>query len=698
MMSASYINKSLLVMTLLAAGAVQAGTEIKFQNGSLDPLKSQVMSGDVSFSSSAQDHVVQFRSSITEADKAAAKALGIEIFRYVPDDALIVRANDRQLAKWAATGKIRASMLFKGAMKLDSSLSGLSVFSLNQKKSILISAFSEADAKNILLKLQSRDSELEVLEQMGRSLAVRMQAGLVADLLNITGVEYVQAVPVVEMMQIDLLDSAESEASPENHPLTGFESGTRLMGFESIWSQGYSGQGQTVAVADTGLDVGTTEDIHSDFQDSILNGHVYGIGAKNWSDPMGHGTHVAGSVAGRGVYLNGELRGGAFSSKLVPQGMWSPILENLTVPPKLGQMFQASYADGARIHTNSWGSPRNLGVYDAMAQQVDEFMWANPDFLILFAAGNSGVDENKDGKVDSGSISSPATAKNTLSVGASENKNSVGGIQKDLKELKGGAWSAEPLGSSKISDNENGIAVFSSRGPTKDGRRKPEIVAPGTNILSARSHEKGASPMWGAYNADYTYAGGTSMATPLTAGAASVTRQVLSEKFKVANPSAALVKAMLLHTAFDMFPGQYGMDLFVQELKKRPDSDQGYGRVDMKKLADLSNQTQVIESAVAQAEVFEQTVVVKDGTLLVNLVYTDAPGTPSAGATLVNDLDLRVVSQSGQVFQKSDSINNNEIVELNGLQAGTYKVQVLGVKVPMGKEGKQPFALVSTAL
>ena len=55
-----------------------------------------------------------------------------------------------------------------------------------------------------------------------------------------------------------------------------------------------------------------------------------------------------------------------------------------------------------------------MGSYDANAQQVDEFTWENPELLILFAAGNSGQDEDKDGRVDEGSVSSPGTSKMLL--------------------------------------------------------------------------------------------------------------------------------------------------------------------------------------------------------------------------------------------------------------------------------------------
>ena len=79
-----------------------------------------------------------------------------------------------------------------------------------------------------------------------------------------------------------------------------------------------------------------------------------------------------------------------------------------------------------------------------------------------------------------------------------------------------------------------------------------------------------------------------------------------------------------------------------------------------------------------------------------NLAYTDAPGTPAAGQALVNNLDLIVLTPSGEELGSKDTVNNSEIIELNQVKLGTYKIQVRGTKIPMGKNGKQPFALVYT--
>ncbi len=690
---------------LLAVGAIaQAGSALHFHNGTINPKAVDAV--NVTFDHLTDDYVLQFKNAITEADKKALKAQGISVFRYVPDDALIVRGTALQLSNFAKAGKVNAFIPFKGAMKLSSSLPVLSVFSRIRSINASIATFTADDARRVLNFLQSQDSDLVVLDQTGNSLSVRMQQSLLAPLADMPGVEFVQETSKFEPLHITLDESqnnAETMAG-DYTDLNGYETGTKVMNLDAIWAQGFHGQGQIVGMADTGLDTGVAATLAPDFNGAVQKGLGFGIGAKGgWEDPMGHGTHVAGSVLGRGTASGGALKGAAYEAKIVAEGMWSPIISNLTVPPKLAQLFQGAYDEGARIHTNSWGSGREdqFGAYDAMAQQVDQFMWDHPDMLILFAAGNSGTDKNKDGRIDANSIGSPGTAKNALTVGASENLLAVGGIQKQVKELRNAdqSWPAEPIWSSKVSDDINGMAMFSSRGPTKDGRLKPEIVAPGTNILSTRSHHPKAEPLWGEYNKDYVYSGGTSMSTPLTAGAAAVTREVLVEKFKIANPSAALVKATLLHTATDMFPGQYGGGATQEFQTRRPNSDEGYGRVDMAKLAGLTAETHFVEAEVAQAEESNLTVQVKNGQLLVNLVYTDAPGTPAAGPALVNNLDLSVTDASGKVvFASTDAINNNEVAELSGLANGTYQISVKGTKVPMGKNGKQPFALVYTAL
>jgi hypothetical protein len=116
---------------------------------------------------------------------------------------------------------------------------------------------------------------------------------------------------------------------------------------------------------------------------------------------------------------------------------------------------------------------------------LDNFVWKKPDFCILFAAGNDGTDANRDGVVDLGSVTAPGTAKNCITVGASENN------RPEFTETYGEAWKddypVEPLKSDPMANDPDDMVAFSSRGPTADGRIKPDVVAPGTYILSTRS-------------------------------------------------------------------------------------------------------------------------------------------------------------------------------------------------------------------
>ena len=658
--------------------------------------------------------VIQFKTKITESIKKNLVDLGFEILRYVPQDSLMVRgsqASFRAKNNSKLLAQLEGAIVLPWSEKLGLDTPTLSVFSGGTRGIYTVQLFKNSDLPEfdqLVKKFHSDD--FKFLSRDGKYLLIRVRESLLPQLAQSPQVEFVEPQHIYEPMIAKLLDEASTnmklhspklpeDTGSEFANLDGFESGVKITGFEKAWSEGYFGEGQSVGVADTGLDSGNATGISGDFSSAVTKGFHYGWGATDWSDPMGHGTHVAGSVGGRGSLSNNKITGGATKAQIIPEGMWSKTMSNLTVPTKLATLFDDAYSDGARIHTNSWGSPANLGAYDAKSQQVDEYLWNHPDMIILFAAGNSGVDADKNGVIDLGSVGSPGTAKNTLTVGASENLTATGGIQKKVSELKPAAkmWPAEPIWSSKISDNPNGIAMFSARGPTRDGRLKPEVVAPGTNILSARSHAQGANDLWGRFNADYVWSGGTSMSTPLVAGAAAVVREYLIKKYSIENPSGALVKGFLMHTAKDLYPGQYGEGTPTQELQHRPEPNQGFGRVDLTNAFDRTAAVVLDHPGVAQGQAFEKSVEVSEGQkLIATLNYTDAPGSPSVAKALVNDLDLVVLDQNGKETSLSDRTNNYEMIEMKGLSAGTYKVMVRGVNVPMGKEGKQPFSLLVT--
>jgi len=645
--------------------------------------------------------VIQFKNHIRLEDRQNLTSLGARILRYIPDDALLIRATPQLAATILnSSTSIQAIIAFAPQWKLAADFSPLSVFSAEASSEVLIRLFMNEDNQAALQAITN--SGINVSDASGRSIVAIASRAQLEKIAEIPAVEWIQPNPNFQTMVMrDLAEQpTPAPADGDYSDLSGFESGGKLLNMETAWSRGLTGLGQVASMADTGLDNGNTATVHQDFSARIPTGLIFGMYSKSWEDPMGHGTHVAGSIAGSGAASGGRLKGGAYQAQFVPESMWSPMLSNLSVPSKLSDLFSKGFAAGARVHSNSWGAAANGGDYDSFSQQVDEFSASNPDLLILFAAGNSGIDANKDGRVDPGSISSPGTAKNVLTVGASKNYITKGGYQMKLSETRlKDSWPVEPLASSRLSENPQGLAAFSSRGPTADGRLKPEIVAPGTNILSVRSQVTGAEPLWGPYNKDYVWSGGTSMATPIAAGAATLTRQYLVENRKIAQPSAALLKAVLMHTATDLFPGQFGAigkEKGQELLTTRPNNDEGYGRVDLAKSTDLGQAILVDERiGLATGESHSYPVHVSaHAKLTATLVYTDAAAADSAKVALVNDLDLVVVDPNGHQTTLNDHINNNEMIELN-VDSGDYQVLVKGTNVPQGPvAGKQSYALV----
>jgi hypothetical protein len=195
------------------------------------------------------------------------------------------------------------------------------------------------------------------------------------------------------------------------------------------------------------------------------------------------------------------------------------------------------------------------------------------------------------------------------------------------------------------------------------------------------------------------------MATPLTAGAAVVARQYLIEAARVSAPSAALLKATLVHSAKDLFPGQFGMGRGQELQKPRPNMHEGYGRVDLDALTQLAVSTVFVDEKVGvgagQSIALSFALGVGRG-IRATLSYTDAPASPTSGKTLVNDLDLELVHPSGKVERLGDATNNLEMIEIQAgaAAAGDYVVRVVGRSIPQGRgsSGKLPYALVVSAV
>jgi len=479
-----------------------------------------------------------------------------------------------------------------------------------------------------------------------------------------------------------------------------------------------SGNGEVVAVCDTGLDTGDVSTIHPDFAGRIVAIKSYPI-TPDWKPEIfnpgandgpadldsGHGTHVAGSVLGNGTASAGGpalIRGHAYKAKLVFQAIeqemkWRPNAEDSSerfilsgIPANLGPLFQFAYNQGARTHSNSWGGG-DPGAYDDVCRQFDDFVWKHKDFCFVIAAGNDGTDRDGDGKINAMSVTSPGTAKNCITVGASENE------RPEFNAERYGDWwekdyPVSPFKGAAMADHPNQVVAFSSRGPTADNRIKPDIVAPGTFILSTRSSMLAPNNFaWAAYppNKKYFHMGGTSMATPLVAGAVALVREFLRTKRRIPSPTAALEKAMLIAGA-QRLPGTASAGALA-------DNAQGFGRVNLDR--SLKQPLATIEGpGLSTGKKSTSTVAVPSTskTLRIALVYSDAPG-----EKLVNNLNLMVTDPAGKRFlgnQPSasstaltfDTTNNVEVIEVKEPRKGTWTLDVVASNV---SRGLQDFAI-----
>lgn len=450
-----------------------------------------------------------------------------------------------------------------------------------------------------------------------------------------------------------------------------------------------NGTGVTVLVYDSGL----IDPAHTDFSGRIL-----------WSDPAdnvrNHSTHVAGTVGGSGANSNGNDSAGNPNGGTA--GQWAGMAPNVNFRTAgssgssdvlydsagdLNADFTTAITAGTDIATMSLGNNvvlngfpcGQLGDYTNTAILIDNIVRGSingQQLIFTEAAGNERQSGAPCGTY--GSIASPSTAKNSISVGA-------------------------------INSNDNSMTGFSSWGPTDDGRLKPDIVAPGCQSTGDGGiTSTGFDDTDGDGNLDagetqnaYVVMCGTSMATPVTAGAlALLVQQWQSTRGAGTRPLGHTAKAILIQTATDL--GNAG-----------PDYQNGHGALNAQAAVDLVRADDTADLIhVNQADQGDTVFYTfnSDGSadVQVTLVWSDPAATRLAATTLVNDLDLRLVAPDGTTYQPwvlnagspanaattgNDAINPVEVV-VGDAMAGTWEVRVSGTAVSMGP---QQYTLITPA-
>lgn len=681
-------------------------------------------------------YIVQFSGPIEKAWKEQVSSTGAELLDYIPEFAFKVRMTPAQAKLVERLSNVVWVGIFHPAFKLNPNLirDGQHLYRVRVERGIPVGPAAIAIGR-MGIEVQELGSNVLLI------LADSDKLDAIAKILDVAWVDNFY------------LRQTENE----------YGAGV-ILGSNSANAHGYDGSSQVVAVADTGLGGGAAASAHRDIPSSRIAAIYNWPGANNFCWTIaddgakdvdsGHGTHTSGSILSAGG-PNGEGKGTAPAARLVFQAVenyvdFSRICENyygyvdgyylIGLPDNLRDLFQQAYNAGARVHSNSWGSDVN-GEYTDDAVATDDFMWTHPDFLVTTSAGNAGADANSNGYIDEDSMGSPATAKNILSIGASEQDRqghyecdsnltytnpdnqscqSLGGMNEIFTYGEGWPedYPANPIAGDLASGNAEQMVAFSSRGPADDGRIKPDVVAPGTYVLSNYSdlyqqgYDSSTNPKNNAWQYDgwgfplnqyYKYMGGTSMSNPLVAGGAAVVRDYYQKVYGL-NASAALVKATLINTAVDLLDenndGANDNDYPI------PNNHEGWGRANIANATDGSYQyvNETTGLSTNGTKTYQYSVSSSGSFFKVTLVWSDYPGTAAASKALVNDLDLVVTAPGGAVYKgnvfsggwsqtggNADRTNNVENIYVQSASSGTWTVEVKGYNVA---HGPQPFALV----
>jgi len=363
-----------------------------------------------------------------------------------------------------------------------------------------------------------------------------------------------------------------------------------------------------------------------------------------------HGTSVYSIMFAQGV--NPEARG------FLPDAEATFVADNGSLTDRFRHTAELVDPTGpfrAVLQTNSWGNPRTT-QYDTISSEMDDILFQN-NIIITQSQSNSG-----------GTPSRPqAWAKNIVSVG--------GFLHRGTLDRGDDCWCST-----------------GSTGPAADGRIKPDLAHFYDETLAASDGGSG-----------YTQFGGTSGATPITAGHFGLFFQMWSEgvfgpvpvpggTVFENRPQATTAKAMMINTAqpYDFSGPSADMSRFRQ----------GWGPADLQRLYELREKFLIVDHAdvLEPLESISYPVTVSDGEpeLRVTLVYPDVGGTTSATKHRVNDLSLRVTSPTGEVFwgnvgltegnqsQPGGSENDLDTVEnvwITDPAAGSWTIEVIASEI-----------------
>jgi len=684
-------------------------TLLVLQAGAFDPLRERIAfpAARAAARADARYGIVQYRAGQSAAARAAIARAGAEIVGHLPNTAFQVRGDADALARIGNAPAVRWSAPYPAGFKLATGLLDGSV------------AARHAPSARVALEIhgfrgESIERLVDVLRATGIDLGIGARAGafdlpsvrvdvhpaaldaLLLAASSIEGIAWIEPYLPATLHNRDSVGPIQANQASCTAP---DGEGACADGLDparaTLWRRGLTGHGQIVAIADSGLDrnegwfagldLGAGPNIAitdaddpapaplatgATYPDRKVYAYWVQPGASAYDNNQFceaynryHGTHVTGTAAGDAApyarpgavdYTDGD--GMAPGAQVLFQDLGDDATGCLSIAD-FGATLAQAYAGGAGIHNDSWGNSSG-GYYVGHDVRADAALWSSENLLVVAAAGNSGPEATTTG--------SPGNAKNVLAVGSTRHGHLTA------------------------------TSAFSSRGPTMDGRRKPDIMAPGESIVSARGNDDNGA----AVQAPQTQAlSGTSMAAPTVTGGAALLRQYFGDGWypfgratprERSEPAGTLLKAALINGTAPISTNW-------------PSHNVGWGRIWLENSLYFQGGTRGLRHWVrdngagletGDVDTFPVTVAAGEE-LRVTLTWFDPEAALAASPALVNDLDLVAVAPDGRqylgnVFHAGQSATGGSPDRLNTVEhlrviapvAGAWTLRVIAHAVP----------------